>query len=433
MISMARLALIAALALSNCVRADVPAFAGFRGKGLGALPGAQRRGAGGGSVTMAQDYPASFGRPGVSWSPAVGYEPKRPARTQGVAGAAGPAAEVAGATKYAPTSGSVPSAPREDGVQEAEARRQWLLGEIAGKVAEIQQPGLNDYKVLELNGLIIGLVEERVRVERRIIELGGNDYSQAKDRIVDIVSTEPAVATAAPPCAQARKRWTVPEGYSPSRRRIVEDVAPEPARNSVTDPSFAQAERWKIGYTPNAQRKEDEASIIPSPQVHVEHTPIMAQSNELKMAADMQARRDTIAPAVSTPPKKWRTAMGYVPRRVESSAKDADATSISQKGIFAPENSIFAPENFTPAPRAVKRSTAPVGYVPNVQNNNPAGMSAAHDGAGATAVPTTASTSLSKACADDETRLIRGPVHDESPPQVSELVWFSFVISWSSS
>jgi len=429
MISMARLALMAGLALCNCVRADVPAFAGFRGKGLGALPGAQRRGAGGGSVTMAHDYPASFGRPGVSWSPAVGYDPKRPALTQGVAGVAGPAAEVAGATKCAPTSGSVPSAPRE-GVEEAEARRRWLLGEIAGKVAEIQQPGLNDYKILELNGLIIGLVEERVRVERRIIELGGKDYSQAKDRIVDIVSTEPAVATAAPPCAQARKRWTVPEGYSPSRRRIVEDVAPEPARNSVTDPSFAQAERWKIEYKPNAQRKEDEASIFPSPQVHVEHTPSMAQSNELKMAADMQAPTDK---AVSTPPKKWRTATGYVPRRAESSAKDADATSISQKGILAPENSILAPENFTPAPRSVKRSTAPVGYVPNVQNNNPAGMSAAHDGSGATAAPTTSSSSPSKAYADDETRLIRGPVHDESPPQVSELIWFSLIISWSSS
>ena len=208
----------------------------------------------------------------------------------------------------------------------------------------------------------------------------------------------------------------------------MEDVAPEPARNSVTDPSFAQAERWKIEYKPNAQRKEDEASIFPSPQVHVEHTPSMAQSNELKMAADMQAPTDK---AVSTPPKKWRTATGYVPRRAESSAKDADATSISQKGILAPENSIFAPENFTPAPRSVKRSTAPVGYVPNVQNNNPAGMSAAHDGAGATAAPTTSSSSPSKAY--DETRLIRGPVHDESPPQVSELIWFSLIISWSSS
>jgi len=398
-------ALMSALALSNCVRADVPAFAGFRGQGLGALPGAQRRGVGGGSVTMAQDWP------GMSWSPSVGYDPRRPARTQGVAGAA----EVAGATKYAPTSGCVPSSC----VAEAEARRRWLLGEIAGKVAEIQQTGLNDYKILELNGLIIGLVEERVRVERRIIELGGPDYSQAKDRIVDVVSTEPAVATAAPPCAQASKRWTAPEGYSPSSRRIVED-APEPAGNSVTDPSFA-AERWTEGYKPNAQRTEDDASIFPLPQLHVEHTPIMAQSSEPTTAANMQAPSDTLAPAVSTPPKKWRTAMGYVPRRAASSAHDADATSIFQKGIFAPENSIFAPENFTPAPRAVKRWTAPVGYAPNVQNNNPVGMTAAHDGADATVAPTTASTSPSKACAD-ETRLVRGPVHDESPPQVRELV-----------
>jgi hypothetical protein len=50
-------------------------------------------------------------------------------------------------------------------------------------------------------------------------------------------------------------------------------------------------------------------------------------------------------------------------------------------------------------------------------------------GAGATVATTTASASPSKACAD-ETRLVRGPVHDESPPQVSELlVYFSLVIS----
>lgn len=188
---------MSALALSNCVRADVPAFAGFRGQGLGALPGAQRRGVGGGSVTMAQDWP------GMSWSPSVGYDPRRPARTQGVAGAA----EVDGATKYAPTSGCVPSSC----VAEAEARRRWLLGEIAGKVAEIQQTGLNDYKILELNGLIIGLVEERVRVERRIIELGGP--AAVSNSIVHLykpVGTEDEeplqqrLATAGVPLAHAR-------------------------------------------------------------------------------------------------------------------------------------------------------------------------------------------------------------------------------------
>jgi len=82
--------------------------------------------------------------------------------------------------------------PQEiEGVEGGEARRRWLLGEIAGKVAEIQQPGLNDYKILELDGLIIGLVGERLRVERRIIDLGGPfDYSQAKDRIEEVEESE---------------------------------------------------------------------------------------------------------------------------------------------------------------------------------------------------------------------------------------------------
>jgi hypothetical protein len=100
----------------------------------------------------------------------------------------------------------------DDGVVEAEARRhRWLLSEIASKVAEIQQPGLSDYKILELDGLIIELVCERVRVERRIIELGGP--AAVSNSIVHLykpVGTEDEeplqqrLATAGVPLAHAR-------------------------------------------------------------------------------------------------------------------------------------------------------------------------------------------------------------------------------------
>ncbi len=82
-----RVALVAALALSNCVRADVPAFVGFGGGGLGVHPRAPRRAGGlapsGGSVTMSQDYLAGFEQPGTPWTPPAGDNPLRPRRAHG--------------------------------------------------------------------------------------------------------------------------------------------------------------------------------------------------------------------------------------------------------------------------------------------------------------------------------------------------------------
>lgn len=65
-----------------------------------------------------------------------------------------------------------------DDVDEAEKWRQQILGDIRRRVAEIQNPGLEDTRVRELNDAINKLLRERKHWERRIVFLGGKDHSR---------------------------------------------------------------------------------------------------------------------------------------------------------------------------------------------------------------------------------------------------------------
>lgn len=70
-----------------------------------------------------------------------------------------------------------------DDVDEAEKWRQQILGEIRRRVSEIQNPGLDDVHVRELNDAINKLLRERKHWERRIVFLGGKDHSKARKGI----------------------------------------------------------------------------------------------------------------------------------------------------------------------------------------------------------------------------------------------------------
>lgn len=70
-----------------------------------------------------------------------------------------------------------------DDVDEAEKWRQQILGDIRRRVSEIQNPGLEDARVRELNDAINKLLRERKHWDRRIVFLGGKDHSKATKRV----------------------------------------------------------------------------------------------------------------------------------------------------------------------------------------------------------------------------------------------------------
>lgn len=72
-----------------------------------------------------------------------------------------------------------------DNLKAAEKWRKQIIGEISKKVAQIQNAGLGEFRIRELNDEINKLLREKGHWETRIIELGGPDYSKLGPKALD--------------------------------------------------------------------------------------------------------------------------------------------------------------------------------------------------------------------------------------------------------
>lgn len=71
-------------------------------------------------------------------------------------------------------------------LSEADRWRQQIMREIGQKVAEIQNEGLGEHRLRDLNDEINKLIREKVHWERRIVELGGPNYSKHSAKMTDL-------------------------------------------------------------------------------------------------------------------------------------------------------------------------------------------------------------------------------------------------------
>ncbi|KAI4304464.1 hypothetical protein MLD38_039969 [Melastoma candidum] len=69
---------------------------------------------------------------------------------------------------------------------EADKWRQQIMREIGRKVAEIQNEGLGEHRLRDLNDEINKLIREKFHWERRIVELGGPNYSRHAPKMTDL-------------------------------------------------------------------------------------------------------------------------------------------------------------------------------------------------------------------------------------------------------
>eukprot|EP00798_Chlamydomonas_sp_ICE-L_P024703 gene24703-10338_t len=76
-------------------------------------------------------------------------------------------------------------------LNEADKWRQQILREIGKKVMEIQNAGLGEHRIRDLNDEINKLIREKGHWERRIVELGGPDYSKAAPKDPEANNTGP--------------------------------------------------------------------------------------------------------------------------------------------------------------------------------------------------------------------------------------------------
>ncbi|CAN1228325.1 Pre-mRNA-splicing factor ISY1 homolog [Linum grandiflorum] len=69
---------------------------------------------------------------------------------------------------------------------DADKWRQQILREIGRKVAEIQNEGLGEHLLRDLNDEINKLIREKTHWERRIVELGGHNYAKHAPKMTDL-------------------------------------------------------------------------------------------------------------------------------------------------------------------------------------------------------------------------------------------------------
>ncbi|KNA05868.1 hypothetical protein SOVF_186390 [Spinacia oleracea] len=69
---------------------------------------------------------------------------------------------------------------------EADKWRQQIMREIGRKVAEIQNEGLGEHRLRDLNDEINKLIREKSHWERRIIDLGGPNYTKQSAKMTDL-------------------------------------------------------------------------------------------------------------------------------------------------------------------------------------------------------------------------------------------------------
>ncbi|XP_003388122.1 PREDICTED: pre-mRNA-splicing factor ISY1 homolog [Amphimedon queenslandica] len=72
-----------------------------------------------------------------------------------------------------------------DSLEKAEKFRFNIIGEISRKVTQIQNPGLGEFRIRDLNDEINKLIREKRHWEERILELGGPDYNRHGPKMID--------------------------------------------------------------------------------------------------------------------------------------------------------------------------------------------------------------------------------------------------------
>lgn len=70
-------------------------------------------------------------------------------------------------------------------LNEADKWRSEILRDIGKKVMEIQNAGLGEHRLRDLNDEINKLIREKGHWERRIVELGGPNYARSAPRVTD--------------------------------------------------------------------------------------------------------------------------------------------------------------------------------------------------------------------------------------------------------
>lgn len=154
-----------------------------------------------------------------------------------------------------------------DDLHQAEKWRRQILGEISRKVAQIQNAGLGEFKLRDLNDEINKLLREKGHWEDRILELGGPDYKKTGPKMLDADGKEV-------PGNKGYKYFGAAKDL-PGVRELFQQEPPAASRKTRAE-LMKDIDADYYGY-----RDEDDGRIIPAEQ-EVEKTVIAKKVAEWK-------------------------------------------------------------------------------------------------------------------------------------------------------
>ncbi|KAJ3180442.1 NineTeen Complex (NTC) component [Geranomyces variabilis] len=133
-------------------------------------------------------------------------------------------------------------------LKEAEKWRRQLIGDVSKKVSKIQDSGLTEYQVRDLNDEINKLLREKRHWENRIRELGGPDYRKVGTKMIDSEGKEVPGGRGYKYFGRARDL--------PGVKELFEQEAPEASKSSRHD-LYRRVDADYYGY-----RDEEDGALL---------------------------------------------------------------------------------------------------------------------------------------------------------------------------
>ncbi|KAG7478106.1 hypothetical protein MATL_G00076850 [Megalops atlanticus] len=155
----------------------------------------------------------------------------------------------------------------------AEKWRRQIISEISKKVAQIQNAGLGEFKIRDLNDEINKLLREKGHWEVRIKELGGPDYGRVGPKMLDHEGKEV-------PGNRGYKYFGAAKDLPGVRELFEKEPMPPPRKTRAELMKDIDAEYY--GY-----RDEDDGVLVPLEQEYEKHA--IAEAVE-KWKAEREAR-----------------------------------------------------------------------------------------------------------------------------------------------
>jgi len=136
-----------------------------------------------------------------------------------------------------------------DDLQEAEKWRRQVIRDVSKRVAQIQNAGLGEFRIRDLNDEINKLLREKRHWEDRIVELGGPDYAKVGPKMLDSEGKEL-------PGNRGYKYFGAAKEL-PGVRELFEQEPPKPVRKTRAE-LYKDIDADYYGY-----RDEDDGVLIP--------------------------------------------------------------------------------------------------------------------------------------------------------------------------